>query len=214
MTRLPFRALAAMILIAFTATAIVHLAGLQSGWAAPPGKPKDAPAAGKPQPSPQQATGIVVGREPRALPVPVQEMRDAILAAAQSGDLKELMIPIQWNELPPDFGPGQGRDPRAHFRKISVDGEGREILAILRRVLSAPYAVVREGRDIENNKVYVWPYLARMPVGKLTPQQEVDLLGLVDRTAYQEMRKSGRYTSWFVTIGADGTWHAFRRQEK
>ncbi|MCB1509962.1 MAG: hypothetical protein KDJ36_03595 [Hyphomicrobiaceae bacterium] len=214
MTRIRYRATAAALLSGAAVFAIIHLAGPQASRAAPPSKTQQKSAPETPNQAKASAVSIVVGRDLRALPAPVREMREAILAAAQSGDLKELLIPIQWNELPPDFGPGQGRDPRAHFRKISVDGEGREILAILRRILSAPYAVVREGRDIENNKIYVWPYLARMPLTKLSPQQDVDLLALVDRDRYGAMRKAGRYSSWFVMIGADGTWHTFRRQEK
>ncbi|HUS96045.1 MAG TPA: hypothetical protein VMX97_04820 [Hyphomicrobiaceae bacterium] len=153
----------------------------------------------------------------KGLPAPVSEMRDAILAAARTGKLSELLIPIQWNELPPDFGDmpatSSKRDPVPYFKSLSIDGEGREIMAILIKVLSAPAAVVREGRDIENNRTFIWPYLARLPLKTLTPAQSVELLGLVPRADYVAMVAGGTYTSWSVTIGADGTWHSFHRKK-
>ena len=156
---------------------------------------------------------VEIMREESKLPAPVREMREAILAAARSGDIKELLIPIQWNELPPDFGAIKGRDPTDAFKAASVDGQGREILAALASIMTLPCAVVREGRDIENNRVFVWPYLAKLALGALTPEQEVDLLRLIPRETYAAAKKSGAYTHWYVAIGADGTWHAFRRPE-
>lgn len=177
-----------------------------------PAKPPAKPAPATTQPAPQVAAPIEIVTDPAKLPAPVRDMRDAILAAARSGDLSELILPIQWNELPPDFGPGvPGRDPREAFKKASVDGNGREILGALVNILTMPCAVVREGRDIENNKVYIWPYLARLPLDKLTPPQDVDLLRLLPRELYAAARKRGEYLHWFVTIGADGTWHSFRK---
>ena len=35
------------------------------------------------------------------------------------------------------------------------------------------------GKDLENNIIYVWPYLAEVELDKLTPSQEVDLIRLV-----------------------------------
>lgn len=151
-----------------------------------------------------------MGTSVNALPVPVQEMRDRILAAVRSGQISELQIPIQWNELPPDFGDINARDAIAQFKARSADGEGREILAILGNLLSAPYAIVREGPDIENNKVYIWPYLARTPFQTLGPAEQVLLLGLAPAHVYTTMKKTGSYPYWSIAIGADGTWHSFR----
>jgi len=68
------------------------------------------------------------------------------------------------------------------------------------------------GRDLENNRIYIWPYFAEVPLAKLTPAQEVELLRLVPPAAVKAMRAAGRYTHWRLAIGADGTWHSFRRQ--
>jgi hypothetical protein len=67
------------------------------------------------------------------------------------------------------------------------------------------------GRDLENNRLYVWPYFAEVPLDKLSPAQEVELLRLVSPAALKDMRSSGKYTHWRIVIGADGTWHSFRR---
>jgi hypothetical protein len=67
------------------------------------------------------------------------------------------------------------------------------------------------GRDLENNKIYVWPYFAEVALDKLTPSQEVELLRLITPAALKDMRSAGKYTHWRVAIGADGTWHSFRR---
>ena len=143
------------------------------------------------------------------LPVQVSEMRDAILAAARSGKIKDLEIPIQWNELKPDFGAIDADKPVEAWKKASVDGHGREILAILINILQMPYAVTRQGGDIENNKVYVWPYFAEVSLTSLNPIEETQLLRIVPRSRFAAMKKQGKYTYWRLAIGADGTWHEF-----
>ena len=116
------------------------------------------------------------------------------------------------NELKPDLGVALADgDPIAHWKRISGDGEGREVLAALGEILDAGYVVLPLGRDLENNRVYVWPYFAEVALDKLTPAQEVELLRLVSPAALKDMRAAGKYTHWRIAIGADGTWHSFRR---
>jgi len=145
------------------------------------------------------------------LPAPVQDMREAILAAVKSGRIEELRHAWELNELKPDLGTASVGNPVAHWRQISGDGEGREILAALAEILDAGYVVLPLGRDLENNRLYVWPYFAEVPLDKLSPAQEVELLRLVSPTALKDMRSAGKYTHWRIVIGADGTWHSFRR---
>jgi len=152
----------------------------------------------------------VVGRGTEALPDPVKEMREAILAAARSGRIEELRVAYEFNELKPDLGVVPVPDPVAHWRAISGDGEGREVLAALAEILEMGYAVLPLGADLENNRIYVWPYLAEVALDRLTPAQEVDLLRLVPPPAARQMRAAGRYTHWRIAIGADGTWHSLR----
>ena len=143
------------------------------------------------------------------LPAQVAEMREAILDAARRGDIDALLEPIQMNELKPNFGKVSAAQPIEDWKKLSIDGEGREILAILINILQSPYAVVREGPDIENNKLYIWPYFAEVPVDKLPPHLDVNLLQLIPREDYERMKQTGRYHFWQLAIGADGTWHSF-----
>ena len=145
------------------------------------------------------------------LPQPVADMREAILAAVRSGRIEDLQHAWELNELKPDVGEPLTGDPVAHWKRISGDGNGREILAALGEILDAGYAVLPLGRDLENNRLYVWPYFAEVPLAKLTPPQEVELLRLVTPVMLEAMRKVGKYTHWRVVIGADGTWHSFRK---
>jgi hypothetical protein len=145
------------------------------------------------------------------LPAPVAEMREAILAAVRSGKIDELRHAYELNELKPELGPESVSDPVAHWRKISADGEGLEVLAALAEILDAGYVAVPLGRDLENNRIYVWPYFAEVPLQKLTPAQQVELLRLVPPAAAKEMLQTGKYTHWRLAIGADGTWHHFRK---
>jgi hypothetical protein len=139
-------------------------------------------------------------------------MREAILAATQTGEIEELRQVYELNDLRPDLGATSG-DPVANWKRVSGDGKGREILAALSLILEAGYVVLPLGRDLENNRLYVWPYFAEVPLDKLTPGQEVELLRLVPPAAAKGMRDRGKYTHWRVTIGADGSWHSFRKDE-
>jgi hypothetical protein len=145
------------------------------------------------------------------LPSPIAEMREAILAAVRSGNIEELRHAFELNELKPELGPEPVGDPVAFWKKISGDGEGREVLAVLAEILDAGYVAVPLGRDLENNRIYVWPYFAEVPLQKLTPAQQVELLRLVPPAAAKEMIQTGKYTYWRIAIGADGTWHHFRK---
>jgi hypothetical protein len=145
------------------------------------------------------------------LPAPVAEMREAMLAAVRSGQIEELRHAFELNELKPELGPEPVGDPVAYWKKISGDGEGREVLAALAEILDAGYVAVPLGRDLENNRIYVWPYFAEVPLQKLTPAQQVELLRLVPAAVAKEMMQTGKYTHWRLAIGADGTWHHFRK---
>ena len=163
----------------------------------------------KRQPAPPSAPQVRYGTD--RLPGPVQDMREAILGAVRSGRIEELRHAWELNELKPDLGVALADgDPIAHWKRISGDGEGREVLAALGEILDAGYVVLPLGRDLENNRVYVWPYFAEMSLDKLTPAQEVELLRLVSPAALKDMRAAGKYTHWRIAIGADGTWHSFR----
>jgi hypothetical protein len=148
-----------------------------------------------------------------ALPQSVADMREQILAAIVAGNVAELKDAIEWNEIKPDFGKDANADPIAYWKKISGDGEGREVLAIMANLLALPPARLPIGKDPENTLVYVWPYLAELPLDQLKPAEEVDLYRLIPTAEAKKMRDARKWTWWRIAIGADGTWHTFRRYD-
>ncbi len=161
------------------------------------------------QPPPQ----AIVAAQPAksALPGPAADMREAILAAVHSGKIEDLLTPLEWNELKPMISSDRVGDPIAHWKKISADGEGREILAILGNILDAGHTTLPVGKDIENNLVYVWPAVAEADLGALTPAQEVELYRLMPPAEAKAMREKKTWSWYRVVIGADGTWHSFQK---
>ena len=101
-------------------------------------------------------------------------MIDAIIVAVNSGEIDDLRTAIEWNELPPAFGPDRIDDPIGFLKEASADKSGRQMLAILGNMLSVGPARQPIGRDPENTGVFVWPYLAERPLDALTPAEEVD----------------------------------------
>ena len=86
-----------------------------------------------------------------------------------------------------------------------------EILAALGQILEAGYVILPTGRDLENNRIYVWPYFAEVELATTTPAQEVELMRLLGAATARELKAKGRYSSWRIAIGADGVWHSFRK---
>ena len=94
----------------------------------------------------------------------------------------------------------------AYWKKIARDGEGREIMAIMVELFRAGFVRKAPGTDDE---MYIWPYFAEVPLDKLTPSQEVELLTLVTPDQLKAMRVSGKYDHYRIGIAHDGTWHFF-----
>lgn len=147
------------------------------------------------------------------LPEHVADLRDAILAAARSGNIDELKAVFDMSGTAPDLGIPGAADPIAALKMQSADGKGQEVLANLIELLSMPPAARPFGSDIENNLLYIWPYLAERPLDKLTPSEEVDLYRLVSPAKAAEMHEKKRWMWWCVVITADGNWLMFKRIE-
>ena len=86
-------------------------------------------------------------------------------------------------------------------------------LDVLAAILEMQPAAVPFGRDIENNAIFVWPYLAERDVTKLTAKEESDLAKLMPAEDASAMKAAKRWTWWRLAIGADGTWHSFRKEK-
>jgi hypothetical protein len=145
------------------------------------------------------------------LPAPVQELREAILSAVSTGRIEDLRHAYELNELKPDLAAEPVADPVAYWQRISGDGRGLEVLAALGQILEAGYVALPTGRDLENNKIYVWPYFAEVPLAGLNPAQDVELMRLLGAATALNLRATGRYSWWRIAIGADGVWHSFRK---
>lgn len=164
-------------------------------------------------PPAQKAPPLKVRYGTEDLPRAVVEVREALLAAIEVGQIEELRQVLDLSDAKPDTGAPPKTDAIAHWKSTFGDTQGREVLAALSLILDTGHVAVRRGPDIENNQLYVWPYFAEMPLGQLNPRQEVELLRLVPASAAREMKEKGKYTGWRLVIGADGTWHAFRKGE-
>jgi hypothetical protein len=175
----------------------------------PPAEKPGADAQAKPSPkpaSPSNATPPEIITDLSRLPQPVARMRERILAAAKSGELKKLVTAMQTNETMPIFSLGDDKDPAAFWRKTYPDSDGLEVLAILIGILEAPYVHVEKGTAQE---MYLWPYFARMPLKSLSPEQKVELFRIVTGADYKDMLDFGAYSFYRIGIGPDGTWHFF-----
>ncbi len=141
-----------------------------------------------------------------ALPEPVKKMRERILEAARSGNIDAMHPIVEMNELKPTVSFGGANDPVAYWKQTSGDGQGREIMAIMIEILQMPYARTDAGTS---NEMYVWPYLAVLPLDKLTPSQQVDLYRLMTPDEAKTMKEFGGYIHYRLGIGREGTWHFF-----
>jgi hypothetical protein len=145
-------------------------------------------------------------RDVEILPAEVNRIRRAILDAAMSGQIEAMRVPIEMNEIPPILAREKLADPIAHWKTVSGDGEGREILATLVQLFRTGFVHKNAGTG---DAIYVWPYFAEMPLDALTPAQEVELLMIVPPSRLKAMKASGRYDHYRIGIGHDGTWHYF-----
>jgi len=150
-------------------------------------------------------TRPAVQRNISILPAPVQDMRAAILRAASSGDLEEMRYVLERNEIMPILSAGQKVDePLKHWRAVSGDGKGLEIMAVLIEILTSGYVTQKQ----PDTEMYIWPHFAARGVSDLTPAQKVELFRLVSPAEAERMTESG-YDHYRLGIGADGTWHFF-----
>lgn len=141
-----------------------------------------------------------------SLPDLTLNMYSALLEAASNGDLEEVRDLFESNELAPILTEEHISEPMTYWKKISIDGTGRDIMASLAEILSLSPVKTKAGH-------FVWPYLAELPLKSLTPKQQIDLFRLVGPTQAIEMLKSGEYTYYQTEIGKDGTWHHFKKPD-
>jgi hypothetical protein len=155
------------------------------------------------------SSDVIVGHGPAGLPPAVAEMYAAIKSAVETNDIAELRGAMDLNELKPELGGPPGVDPIEYLRGLSTDGKGKDVLEALGRLLDGSWAAIPGGRDIENNRIYVWPHFAEVPLNALSTDEQTTLAALVGGDRARAMIASRRYQGWRLSIGADGVWHMF-----
>ena len=138
------------------------------------------------------------------LPPAVAQTRDRILVAARTGNVQNLAAVVRLNETVISLS-GE-RSPVAYWRANYPDSDGVEVLAILITILETGFLHVDQGTPQE---VYVWPYLARMPLQSLSPEQRVELFRIVTGGDYKQMLGGGAYAFFRLGIAPDGSWQFF-----
>lgn len=147
------------------------------------------------------------------LPPNVADMIDVMLIATRSGNIEDLRLALEMSGSAVDLGIPHAADPITALKSASVDGQGYEALAALANLLNVAPATLPLGKDIENNIIYVWPYLAERPLDKLSPAEAVDLYRLAPREKVAEMLEKKRWLWWRLAIGADGSWLLFKKMD-
>jgi hypothetical protein len=139
----------------------------------------------------------------------VREMLDAFRVAISSGRIEDLAEALALNEIKPDVGADPGVDVVTHLKQRTGDSDGRAALSMLGLLLETTPQLLPLGRDLENNRVWLWPGFAETPLGRLSAAEMVDFERLVPHEKREAMLKSGRYTGPRLIIGQDGVWHQF-----
>ena len=158
--------------------------------------------------TPSIAEEIQLGRDVSKLPPEVQRMRQAILQAAMSGDIEELRIPIDMNELHPIFSKDRTPDPIA----LPEIGFGRrQWPGDARHSFQYPHDRLRDqecGDEKRDDRLalscghsHEWTY----------PEPGSRNLQVLAPARVKEMAAAGRYSFYSVGMGRDGVWHYFSR---
>jgi hypothetical protein len=127
------------------------------------------------------------------LPAPVREKRDAILAAARSGDEEAVAALVDPAGFEYTFGgPVQG-GPAAYWRQIEAQERPLEMLAL---ILEMPYTLSRG--------IYVWPFAYDKTEDELTDYERGLLAPLGSGGAFAD-----GYFGWRAGIMPDGRWVFF-----
>ena len=140
------------------------------------------------------------------LPDLTSQMHEDLIEAASNGDLEEVRDLFESNELAPVLTDEHISDPLDYWKKVSIDGSARDIMAAIAEVFNLPPVKNKDGD-------FIWPYLAQVPLKNLTPKQQIDLFRLVGPKQAAKMLETGQYSYYEAKIGKDGTWHYFKKMD-
>ena len=133
------------------------------------------------------------------LPTPVAEKRDALLAAAESGDYEELrpLVPKQFSYT--FGGPFQG-GPIAYWEMVERETGDRPI-AILADLLRLPYTLYQG--------IYTWPFAFDKQANELSEYERSLLRDAGGENLSDDFGVGTGYLGWRVGIDPDGDWIFF-----
>jgi hypothetical protein len=175
---------------------IAHGAVLGTGPAAPPAADDTSPADGDPAPGEDEQPS-----DQGALPDPVAERRDDLMAAAATRNPEELRDLLPEGDFSFSFG-AEG-DPIAYWQERQAAGE--DVMGILRRILELPPTTAGEGAD----SIYVWPFAYDRTYSSLSSAELVALEAAIGGEAMDTYAQTDDYYGYRVGIRADGRWVFF-----
>jgi hypothetical protein len=143
-------------------------------------------------------TTIIPKGEP-ALPQEVEATRQALSAAAESGDLEALRALVPESDFTYSFGGSVEGGAIAYWERLERT-TGERPLDVLAAILKMPYVLT--------SGIYVWPWAYRVESADQLSAHGRELLlplGDVDRLFVP----GTGYTGWRVGIRPDGSWAFF-----
>jgi hypothetical protein len=143
--------------------------------------------------------GTTTSPAEQALPGPVAEKHEAIVAAAHALDYEELETLLDPKTFTYSFG--EGGDPIGYWRRLEEQGEMPILGDYLPTVLAMPWA--RQG------PLYVWPSAHAKKPARWTEEDRKALEQLYTEEEISRFERAGSYLGWRVGIRKDGTWLFF-----
>jgi hypothetical protein len=160
-----------------------------------------ATAAGCGESSEPSASGTNTSTIPaeNALPPPVAEKKEAIVAAAHALDYKRLETLLDPKTFSYSFG--ESGDPVGYWRRLEEEAEVPILGDYLPVVLGSPHA--RRGDN------YVWPSAYGKKPSAWTDEDRRALANLYSEQEIKQFEDAGDYLGYRAGIRKDGTWLFF-----
>jgi hypothetical protein len=134
-----------------------------------------------------------------ALPAPVAEKKEAIVAAAKSFDydgLETLLDPKTFS-----YSFGESGDPVGYWRRLEEEGHVPILGDYLPVILGSPHAI----RD----DIYVWPSAYGKKPSTWTEEDRQALASFYTEQEMEQFEKADEYLGYRIGIRKDGTWIFF-----
>lgn len=178
--------------IAGLCLAALGLAGLalQGGCDAPPSRGPVGAAVVPPPPAREES-----------LPEPVAATVARLREIAASGTYRDF---ARLADQTPGFRSNTAGMSHADYWYLKMR-TGDWPMAQAETVLGYRHAVA----DSARGKVYIWPWMAMLEPGEITPQAERDIARLLGAGQADELRQGGVWPGYVLGIAEDGTWLYF-----